>query len=88
MVVEQGRQGNLQKSVMHVHSCCFASLNRRRRFLSDLVPRTATRPAEQISLKTTPCTYINWWEKPDVRPRRPKLFSFENGEVFHRLSLP
>ena len=27
VVVVQGRQRNLQKSVMHVQSCCFASLN-------------------------------------------------------------
>ena len=27
VVVVQGRQRNLQKSVMHVQSCCFANLN-------------------------------------------------------------
>ena len=27
VVVEQRRQGNVQKSVMHVQSCCFVNLN-------------------------------------------------------------
>ena len=27
VVVMQGRQRNVQKSVMHVQSCCFANLN-------------------------------------------------------------
>ena len=27
VVVVQGRQRNVQKSVMHVQSCCFANLN-------------------------------------------------------------
>ena len=50
VVVVQRRQRNVQKSVMHVHSCCFANLNkpialwrsrfrRRRRCLSSLVFR-------------------------------------------------
>ena len=47
VVVVQRRQGNVQKSVMHVQSCCFARLNllffcssccrRRRRCISSLI---------------------------------------------------
>ena len=51
VVVVQRRQRNVQKSVMHVQSCCFADLNlllfccfrcrRRRRILSSLLLRKA-----------------------------------------------
>ena len=66
VVVGQWRQRNVQKSVMHVQTCCFANLNvllfcrsrwrRRRRCLSSLLPLVYTHGLK-LPLKLCTCTY-------------------------------
>ena len=63
VVVMQWRQRNVQNSVMHVQSCCFAKLNlllfyrsrwrRRRRYLNPLLPQK-TWACEQRTANTLP----------------------------------